>query len=168
MVTFTQIKWLHINKTERYSTRQSMHNINRKRQNSMYNHLLYPLQSIYSRKFLWIQLQIIKCFIHKQAETLYFTLKLKSGIISNPAINKNKIKTAVVTAQYLICSDVDLLREPVTSWTEGSSNVASFNHLHQVSDDLGSRSNTQTGIHPLINISNPLHCKIKKCTDKHW
>lgn len=52
VVTFTQIKWLHINKTERYSTRQSMHNINRKRQNSMYNHLLYPLQSIYSRKFL--------------------------------------------------------------------------------------------------------------------
>lgn len=74
----------------------------------------------------------------------------------------------MVTAQYLICSDVDLLREPVTSWTEGSSNVASFNHLHQVSDDLGSRSNTQTGIHPHINISNPLHCKIKKLinTDK--
>lgn len=50
-----------------------------------------------------------------------------------------------MTVKYLICSDVDLLREPVTCWTEGSSNVASFHHLHQVSDDLGGTSNTQTG-----------------------
>ncbi len=41
-----------------------------------------------------------------------------------------------MTVMHLICSDVDLLREPVTCRTEGSSNVTSFHHLHQVSDDL--------------------------------
>lgn len=47
---------------------------------------------------------------------------------------------------YLICSDVDLLRKPVARWTEGTSNVSCFHHLHQVSDDLGIRSNTCTQI----------------------
>lgn len=56
-------------------------------------------------------------------------------------------QTAVMTGKYLIGSDVDLLREPVTCRTEGSADVTSFHHLHQVSDDLKWKSNTKTHTH---------------------
>lgn len=38
--------------------------------------------------------------------------------------------------KYLVSSYVDLLREPVACRAKGPSDVASFHHLHQVSDDL--------------------------------
>lgn len=57
-------------------------------------------------------------------------------------------QTAVMTGKYLIGPDVDLLREPVTCRTEGSADVTSFHHLHQVSDDLKWKSNTKTHTHP--------------------
>lgn len=56
-------------------------------------------------------------------------------------------QTAVMTGKYLIGPDVDLLREPVTCRTEGSADVTSFHHLHQVSDDLKWKSNTKTHTH---------------------
>lgn len=34
----------------------------------------------------------------------------------------------------------------MTFWTKGPSDVASFHHLHQVSNNLDSRTNTQTDI----------------------
>ena len=54
------------------------------------------------------------------------------------------LNPGVTTVEYLISTDVDLRRKPMTCGTERSSNVASLHHLHQVSDDLCSRSNTQT------------------------
>lgn len=52
--------------------------------------------------------------------------------------------------KYLIRSNVDLLREPVTCRTEGPSNVTSLHHLHQVSDDLSRRLNRHIKITHLI------------------
>lgn len=60
-------------------------------------------------------------------------------------------QTAVMTGKYLIGPDVDLLREPVTCRTEGSADVTSFHHLHQVSDDLKWKSNTKTHTHTHIH-----------------
>lgn len=93
-------------------------------------------------------------------------IRLEFDIISHPTMNsQTKIKQ-----RYLICSDVDLLREPVACWTEGSSNVSSFHHLHQVSDDLGSISYTHTNIilksMATISKQNCLQCLQSKATEE--